>query len=88
MSPAAGPLADGVCFRQNGFVRDVPGVAGSVLGVMKRGEVLPRASQPSRDGWLAVVYRGDRAWVAERFVDLKGDGMAQKRLVMGRRFEI
>lgn len=54
---------------ENGLVRARPDPAGAPVGLALRGDVLPVAGPPAPGGWLPVLYRGRRGWVAKRLVN-------------------
>lgn len=53
------------------LVRARPDAAGAPLGLALRGDALPAADPPAAGGWRAVLYRGRRGWVAERFLKME-----------------
>lgn len=68
MSPAAVRASGGIIMAANALVRARPSAAGTPLGLALKGDVLPAAGAAAHGGWLPVIYRGRRGWVAERLV--------------------
>ena len=55
-----------VCMTDNCFIRAAPSAAGTVLGVAKRGQILPYGGQISPEGWKLILWRGAPGWVTGR----------------------
>jgi len=52
----------------NCYVRKEPKVAGdNALGVVYEGKLLPYLGEKSETGWLAVEYKGQKAWVSGKY---------------------
>ena len=62
-------MSSAVRMAENGLVRARPDPAGAPLGLALRGDVLPAAGGSARGGWLPVLYRGRRGWVAKRLAN-------------------
>lgn len=56
----------------NCYVRKEPKVTGdNALGVVYEGKLLPYKGEQSTDGWLAVEYKSQKAWVSGKYGKLE-----------------
>lgn len=51
-------------------VRNLPGMNGKILGVVKRDTVLSPNGQTT-EGWVGITYNGVAAWVSQKYVEVK-----------------
>lgn len=56
----------------NCYVRSEPNTSGTKLGVVYDGKLLPYKGQKSENGWLAVEYKAQTAWVSGKYSKLEG----------------
>ncbi len=51
----------------NCYIRTAPNTGGKILGVARKGSVLPFAENISETGWLLVQYKDQTAWVSGKY---------------------
>ena len=51
----------------NCYIRTAPNTDGKKLGMAHKGDELPFAGEVSDNGWLQVLYKGQKAWVSGKY---------------------
>ena len=54
----------------NCYIRTEPGTDGKALGVAHKGDTYPYAGETAANGWLAIRYKDQKAWVSGKYAKL------------------